>query len=723
MAAPTASRRRPASPRPLIALWVACTASLVSAAPPEEGLYVGRVIGSTETISNTIALLLSLGPPLADFQPAEIDILDRVGTAEPWRHHRHLVGFYNRQLDTLLCSSNDMSKTRIQAGWIDGGFVGLWSYQLTDFEERVLYRVGFLPAKGKAANASLTLQSHRVLRLPNNVAGEIVTLEFEYQYQTQDQSPLVSVTEQVQVEGPGGLRATVADQRPLALPDGRRRVRATYEIRLPRPGRYTYRIRLTEPHVTAPAEATGQVQAVAVSTQAQGPWLRSDLEMQISDGAERNGLKLTSPTSATYAFRAPDGKTYTNALTWKEPPARLMLYEDFPAELTVTRNPRAGLIAFTTLNDISTMTGKATIEVSSQTTSKLPASDRRTWRFIPSGPKPRVVVAVSAGPAPEQGEMWPGPHTLTVVWRYVLAGAADSSAPPTILDCTPDSEGATASPSPAPAPGTSAAPLVTTPGVERRAGAEGAWQPAKETGRAAPNDTLRTDARGTALLWIGERTAAVMGTNSELQVLPDGVRLTRGRVTIRERGRKGLVSPQVETKRARIRPHGTVYSVAHDTATDVTTVAVQSGAVTVTPSAAGQAPRLVTSGQAVTVAGTTGPAATPAGGGGDASRPVDFGGAWTCDAPPYRDFGMRIEQRGQRATGFYQPTPGKIEFEGEITGRVLRLRWRHTCDGERGSGRLTLSEDGRTFSGGRNRSADPDAPFEGAWTGRRAPLR
>jgi hypothetical protein len=100
-------------------------------------------------------------------------------------------------------------------------------------------------------------------------------------------------------------------------------------------------------------------------------------------------------------------------------------------------------------------------------------------------------------------------------------------------------------------------------------------------------------------------------------------------------------------------------------------------------------------------------------------RGASFAGQWTCDAPPFLGFTMVVSQDGTRASGYYDQAPGRIAFDGEVTGRVLRLRWRHTFDEVTGSGKLTLSDDGQSFTGGWNSTADPEAAAEGTWSGRR----
>lgn len=57
---------------------------------------------------------------------------------------------------------------------------------------------------------------------------------------------------------------------------------------------------------------------------------------------------------------------------------------------------------------------------------------------------------------------------------------------------------------------------------------------------------------------------------------------------------------------------------------------------------------------------------------------------------------------------------------GRVTGNVLNFKW--TEDGGQGSGRFTMSADGRSFQGVFSKTNNPDDGSGGTWNGTRAPV-
>jgi hypothetical protein len=88
-----------------------------------------------------------------------------------------------------------------------------------------------------------------------------------------------------------------------------------------------------------------------------------------------------------------------------------------------------------------------------------------------------------------------------------------------------------------------------------------------------------------------------------------------------------------------------------------------------------------------------------------------FTGIWAAT------FGeLRMKQVKNRVTGTYTTNEGSLE--GSIVRGVLNFRWYEKGNNSHGTGRFTLSEDGRSFTGTWNYGDDPDAPGS-AWTGTR----
>jgi len=111
-----------------------------------------------------------------------------------------------------------------------------------------------------------------------------------------------------------------------------------------------------------------------------------------------------------------------------------------------------------------------------------------------------------------------------------------------------------------------------------------------------------------------------------------------------------------------------------------------------------------------------------------AIKPKGFTVTWNTDKPPVASFGgnwqtisngrysipLTIVQSGDRVTGVYPGSNGKIE--GTVSGKVLRFKWE--SDGGSGSGRFVMDESGEAFSGTYNSGDNPDN-VEATWNGKR----
>lgn len=66
------------------------------------------------------------------------------------------------------------------------------------------------------------------------------------------------------------------------------------------------------------------------------------------------------------------------------------------------------------------------------------------------------------------------------------------------------------------------------------------------------------------------------------------------------------------------------------------------------------------------------------------------------------------------------PIQNMSSISGTVTGNVLRFKWME--DGGHGSGRFTMSADGRSFEGVFSKTDNPDDGSGGTWNGTRAPV-
>lgn len=128
---------------------------------------------------------------------------------------------------------------------------------------------------------------------------------------------------------------------------------------------------------------------------------------------------------------------------------------------------------------------------------------------------------------------------------------------------------------------------------------------------------------------------------------------------------------------------------------------------------------------------------------------ADFGGTWntvtskgkkmvitlatvrrTSVTGTYARNGLTASYKGQNSPFFAfvkvsaangEPSPQSLSsITGTVTENVMRFKW--VEDGGRGSGRFTMSPDGRSFQGTFSLTDDPDDTSGGTWNGTRAPV-
>lgn len=102
-----------------------------------------------------------------------------------------------------------------------------------------------------------------------------------------------------------------------------------------------------------------------------------------------------------------------------------------------------------------------------------------------------------------------------------------------------------------------------------------------------------------------------------------------------------------------------------------------------------------------------------------AAPALDFNGTWTTITGANSNYTMALTQNGTTVDGSYVSPDGA--FKGSISGTVsdgtLVFRWSQN-DGQKGTGKFTLSQDGKTFQGSWGYSDDSNV-VEGSWNGTR----
>jgi hypothetical protein len=100
-----------------------------------------------------------------------------------------------------------------------------------------------------------------------------------------------------------------------------------------------------------------------------------------------------------------------------------------------------------------------------------------------------------------------------------------------------------------------------------------------------------------------------------------------------------------------------------------------------------------------------------------AATAASFSGRWAASADNVR-YTIILSQNGNGVFGNYQGTDGSVgTINGKLNGNVLRFAWVQR-DGNKGTGRFLLSNDGQSFDGSYNFGNNPDA-VEGRWSGTR----
>jgi hypothetical protein len=100
-----------------------------------------------------------------------------------------------------------------------------------------------------------------------------------------------------------------------------------------------------------------------------------------------------------------------------------------------------------------------------------------------------------------------------------------------------------------------------------------------------------------------------------------------------------------------------------------------------------------------------------------AATAASFSGSWAANADKVR-YAITLSQSGNGVVGNYQGTDGSVgTISGKLNGNVLRFAWVQK-DGNRGTGKFVLSDNGQSFDGSYNFGNNPDA-VEGRWSGTR----
>jgi hypothetical protein len=96
---------------------------------------------------------------------------------------------------------------------------------------------------------------------------------------------------------------------------------------------------------------------------------------------------------------------------------------------------------------------------------------------------------------------------------------------------------------------------------------------------------------------------------------------------------------------------------------------------------------------------------------------VGFEGEWSAVADNV-NYRILMGQTGSSVIGNFAGADGSQgTLSGALDGKVLRFTWSQ-LDGQKGSGKFTLSGDGLSFAGSYNFGTNPDV-VEGIWNGKR----
>ena len=709
----------------LLALGGLFASSSAWAGGPPPGVYVGVASTASGTPLQGRIIHLVLDEAKGVLAPVRLRVVDVRG--DTWKETVLYTGVYSevRNVGTLACDVGRSVQVTLQ--WAGDRFRGT-----IEGPAGTLGRFAAVPST--AAPGMLNLED---LSPVTAMAGEGFMVKFAYTYRGKPgENPWLA--EEVTISPADGREppVTCREVRWPDVPDGSRRMRPQYEARVFQPGDYTITVKVQRNPPGPTEELTKQTTLRVTRALAGGGgvlFTRGEPIIKRSAAAENfPGLQYyNGDTFLTYVCRDDEGYGWHNRVEWPVMPPTLQLGEELPLYLRVTRTDLAGIRASLVTGSI---VDETKLRVQSWPKSDQDQFERKTIRFQVTPGSDRAVIRVTAAvgksPLEQVGQSDP---VVQVTYEYRRPGSSAGAVPtgrPTIIDRTPATEYQTL-----PRGGTirlqGAIPAVGGEGVETAPGGEQRWAPVQPDQPLGPGDGLRTGQLGVAVLPLPDGTVAGLAPGTQVTLTSAGLELVHGQVMLNRMDQPAGEPAVVETSAARIRDLGTSYTVTHDPATGMTTVEVHSGMVEVTPAEPGAEPFVLGSGERTTVRGpaTTTPVAggtgtgtgTGTGGGpGDTGGPAaDFSGNWVCDAPPFVGFTMVVSQDGTRASGYYDQPPGRIAFDGEVTGRVLRLRWRHTFDEVTGSGRLTLSDDGQSFTGGWNSTADPEAPAAGAWNGRR----
>ena len=102
-----------------------------------------------------------------------------------------------------------------------------------------------------------------------------------------------------------------------------------------------------------------------------------------------------------------------------------------------------------------------------------------------------------------------------------------------------------------------------------------------------------------------------------------------------------------------------------------------------------------------------------------ATPTLNFTGTWATVTASGSNFTMTLTQNGSAVDGSYISSDGAYKgvVSGTVSDRTLVYRW-SGGDGQKGSGKFTLSDDGATFEGSWTYSDDPNI-VEVSWNGTR----
>jgi hypothetical protein len=94
---------------------------------------------------------------------------------------------------------------------------------------------------------------------------------------------------------------------------------------------------------------------------------------------------------------------------------------------------------------------------------------------------------------------------------------------------------------------------------------------------------------------------------------------------------------------------------------------------------------------------------------------MEFSGEWAASAENVA-YTITLQQTGKSVTGDYNGADGSVgKIAGKVSGKVLRFSWIQT-DGNRGSGKFALADDGLSFAGSYTFGENPDQA-DGGWSG------